>query len=910
VYSIIGAILLMGTGGWIAGWQIESLRDDALDHAEAELERRAETVSIQLQHSSGHLERIRHTVEALLEGVATPDPPPWALLHDGGDGPYIMLQSSEEDGLDGVFFKLGTLGGLRTDTDARRRVGLFMYLLGILKIEFRVRPGLVTTWYRRFGEAVVIYPGITKQDFRAAYNDVEVVEQLTLDTLGMPFWSRLRADVNPKGDPFWTPPYTDILGKGTTVTYAAPVREAGAVVGMVGTDVILNDLAGLMKPPTRPGGQYLLVGEEVGLILAPAHPHGGDAAPPTLAELLPPEQRDDRHERRVAIEGTPWELVWTIDRWDMAIGLLPNSLVPFLLLTLLSIVVMTGHLAVRRRFVQPAIALVRHMEAEARGEAPSAPKVPEVWRQWFQSVTDTFKLRHIAENLPAVVGRLRWTGTGAPTILFGSAGLREMFGLPEGTEVTGETILSMMLPEDREGALALFLEVLESGRTVRRDMRFRRPDGRICWIRTFGSPRGEDDELIDYISMDVTKEVEAEELRRRFEARMQQAQKAESLGVLAGGVAHDFNNILMGMIGSAELAELELPSDSALREHLREIIKGGRRASELAHQMLAYAGRGRLSLEHVSVNALVRDLRGLMEASIPKTVDLHMEVTEPLPIIEGDPTQLRQVIMNLVINAAESIDDTPGTITITTSAQEWRRRDLTDAELSDDLAPGHYVSIRVRDTGCGMDAETRRRVFDPFFSTKFLGRGLGLASVLGIVRGHTGAIGVASAPERGTTFQVLLPSLEEANEWVNPTPPPMEVVERVDRGLALVVDDEPAIRKVGGMMLRRLGFEVLAAEDGIEALDILSSVETAPALVLLDYSMPRMDGPQTLTAIRAAWPDLPVFLCSGYDASELEADEVMAATAYLQKPIRFGELAEALDKILDAEAPPKEGEPT
>ncbi len=172
VYSIIGAILLMGTGGWIAGWQIESLRDDALDHAEAELERRAETVSIQLQHSSGHLERIRHTVEALLEGVATPDPPPWALLHDGGDGPYIMLQSSEEDGLDGVFFKLGTLGGLRTDTDARRRVGLFMYLLGILKIEFRVRPGLVTTWYRRFGEAVVIYPGITKQDFRAAYNDV------------------------------------------------------------------------------------------------------------------------------------------------------------------------------------------------------------------------------------------------------------------------------------------------------------------------------------------------------------------------------------------------------------------------------------------------------------------------------------------------------------------------------------------------------------------------------------------------------------------------------------------------------------------------------------------------------------------------------------------------------------------
>ena len=912
VYSIIGAILLMGVGTWIAAWQVDALRDEALVHAEEELQRRAETVAIQIQHHTGHLERTRLTVEALFSAATTPSPPPWERLADGPDGSYVMFARAPDfiPARDGAFFRLGSVDGLRADPDGQRSVGIFMYLLGLLEIEYRVHPNLVTTWFRRFGEAVVLYPGISPADFRAAYDDVEVVEQLTLDTLGMPFWARLRADVNPEGSPFWTHPYLDILGKGVTVTYAAPVREAGQVIGMVGTDVILSNLSGLMLPPSRPGGRYLLVSNEAGLILEPGRPVEPGVDNPHLETLLPATERDARHELRTPVDGTPWELVWTIDRWEMLVGLLPDSVVPFLLLALLSLVVMVGHIAVRRRFVQPAIALVKHLEAEARGERPPSPRVPADWRRWFDSVTDTFQLRHIAANLPVVVVRMRWAGASVPTEIFGGEGLRELLGLPEDAELTGEAILSTLHPDDLEPVREWIQQAVKSGRTMRRDVRVRRPNGTYRWLRAFASPRADDETLLDCMAMDVTAEVEAEDLRRRFETRMQQAQKAESLGILAGGVAHDFNNILMGMIGGAELAEMDLPEESPLREHLREIIKGGRRASELAHQMLAYAGRGRLSLEQTSITDLVRDLRGLLEASIPKTVDLHLDLDEDLPFVEGDPTQLRQVVMNLVINAAESMGDDTGTIRVATSAREWRHRELLDADLSDDLVPGTYVSIRIQDTGCGMDDETRRRVFDPFFSTKFLGRGLGLASVLGIVRGHAGAIWVVSEPDRGTTFQVLLPVLEEGAAWISPTPPPLEVRPRRDRGLALIVDDEPAIRKVVGMMLRRLGFEVLAAEDGIEALDVLSTVVDEAVLVLLDYSMPRMGGPQTLTAIRAAWPDLPVIMCSGYDASDLEKAEITKASAYLQKPIRFGDLAEALDAVLDGSAPQTKGEST
>ena len=909
LFSIVAGTLMLGVGGWIGVWQIIDLREAALSHAEEELERRAETLAIELQHPSGHVERMRLVVEALLRSATTTPPIPWDRLRDGPDGPYVMLAADEaKTGPQGGFFVLGTVDGLQNDPPARRRIEMSLVLLSLLGIEFRVHPGLETTWYRRFGDTMVIFPRVSPADFRAAYRDATVEEQLSLDTLGMPFWRGLRTDVNPEGLPFWTMPYMDILGKGTTVTCAAPVRENGEVVGMVGTDVVLSQLVNLLESPGAPGGRYLMVGAEHGLVLAPGFPPT-DGVTPSLDEVLPPKHRGDRHERRVPVRGTPWELVWTMDRRDLLVGLLPEAIVLFLLLALLSVLVLTGHLAVRRRLVRPAIALVQHLEAEARGEHSTPPQIPPDWQRWFESVTDTFKLRQIAENLPVVVGRLRWDGEAPPALVFVGEGFHAVFAVPPDVSMEDFPFLSAIHPEDRETALSGFREAAETGAPVQRELRLRSTSDAPRWIRGFAQVRADDPTTFDCMAMDITRERAAEETRRRFELRMQQAQKAESLGILAGGVAHDFNNILMGMIGSAELAEMDLPEGSPLHQHLREIIQGGRRASELAHQMLAYAGRGRLTLEHVSLNALVRDVDSLLEASISKKATLHRDLATELSIVEGDPTQLRQVIMNLVINASEAIGDRPGTITISTGARDWSLQDLAEADLTDTLPPGRYAQLEVIDTGSGMDEETRHRVFDPFFSTKFLGRGLGLASVLGIIRGHSGAIGVTSEPERGTAFRILLPVQDAAGVRTHLTPLPMNITPREFRGIALVVDDEPIVRKVVGMMLRRLGFEVLTANDGVEALDLLTSTMEAPSLVLLDYSMPHMDGPQTLAAIRAAWPGLPVVLCSGFDAAELADSGITEATAYLQKPIRFSELADAMDSILNDRTSSTGGDP-
>jgi len=908
IYSVTAGTILVIVVGWLGYWMIDELHRDAISNAEMSLNRRATMLELQLKLNSGHLERIRGIVENLQRGAAVPSEPPWTQFADSPDGRYVYLAGAPDaPPPDGTYFQVGSLDTLRTDPMVRHRIGLSTYLLGVLDIEFTIHPGLVTTWYRHFGESLTVYPRVSAADFRAAYSDVDIAEHLTLDQLEMPFWRGLRADFNPQGRPFWTAPYMDLLGKGMTVTYAAPIREAGEVIGMVGTDVALSRLEGLLRHPGHPGGAFILLGDDARVLLAPQSEPLTITAGTTVDTLLPPRERDARYERRVPVEGTPWTLVWATNRWDLFATLLPESFLPFLLLVLIGALMMLGHMTIRRRFVQPTIALVRHLEAEARGEHPATPAVSEDWRRWFESVTDTFKLRQIAENLPVVVARLRFDGEGITEILFGEEEILTTLGEPPGSKLDIEELLSHVHEEDLTSALAGAREAVETGRIVRRDLRFQRIAGRVRWIRVFSTSRTNEPDVLDCMAMDVTAEIETENLRRRYEVRMQQAQKAESLGILAGGVAHDFNNILMGMIGHAELAEMELTEDSPTRKFLREIIKGGRRASELAHQMLAYAGRGRLTLENLSLDVLVDDLRGLIEASITKKVDLYVDQTRDLPIIEGDSTQLRQVIMNLVINAAEAIGEAGGTVTISTSEQELRHRDLVDADLSDDLAPGRYVSLNVRDTGKGMDEETRRRIFDPFFSTKTLGRGLGLASVLGIVRGHGGAIGVASEPDRGATFRVLFPVHGDGDEARTMTPPLIHIVPREFRGITMIADDEPAIRKVMEMMLRRLGFEVLAAEDGVQALDLLSSVEEAPSLVFLDYSMPRMDGPSTLAAIQAAWPGLPVVLCSGYDAEELAGKMTADATAYLQKPIRYSDLARVLEMILDDRDPPSGG---
>jgi PAS domain S-box-containing protein len=400
------------------------------------------------------------------------------------------------------------------------------------------------------------------------------------------------------------------------------------------------------------------------------------------------------------------------------------------------------------------------------------------------------------------------------------------------------------------------------------------------------------------VARDLAARRQAEEQRRELEARVQHAQKLESLGVLAGGIAHDFNNLLMGILGNADLAMAELPHASPAIPSLVEIGSVARRAADLCNQMLAYSGKGRFVIEKLDLSEIVRDLSHMLRASISKQATLREELDDRLPPIEADPTQIRQVVMNLITNASEALDDRPGVISLTTGAFYHEGQPLSTGPVQQPLPIGMYVTLEVTDTGIGMDEETVSRIFDPFFTTKFTGRGLGLAAVQGIIRGHGGAILIDSAPGKGTTFRVLLPACEPARGTYAPEKTP----DRTDwsaSGMALLADDEETVRAVGRRMLERIGFEVLTARDGQEAVDLFRRHHRAIRAVLLDLTMPGLDGEAASRELAEIDPSVPVILCSGYTEqaiAERFADNPPAA--FVQKPYRLEVLRETLQGIL------------
>jgi PAS domain S-box-containing protein len=384
--------------------------------------------------------------------------------------------------------------------------------------------------------------------------------------------------------------------------------------------------------------------------------------------------------------------------------------------------------------------------------------------------------------------------------------------------------------------------------------------------------------------------------RKQFEKRMQQTQKLESLGVLAGGIAHDFNNMLTAILGHANLALVDLPPESPARDALREIENTSVRAAELCRQMLAYAGRGRFIVEPINLSHLIEELAHLLHVSISKKVLLRRQLAEALPTIEADPAQLRQVAMNLIINAAEAIGDNEGVIAISTGVMQCSEDYLRGSHPIEPAAPGPYVFLEVADTGCGMDAETRDRIFDPFFTTKFAGRGLGLAAVLGIVRSHHGMLKVESERSRGTTFRVFFPAASKAAVPLERVkdPPPWR-----GSGTILLVDDEEPVRIVTGRMLEHSGFKVLRASDGLEALELFRAHASEIDCVLLDLAMPRMDGEETFRELRRIRPGVRVVLASGYGDQEI-AQRFRSAglSGLIEKPFRTEELCAKLREVL------------
>jgi PAS domain S-box-containing protein len=400
------------------------------------------------------------------------------------------------------------------------------------------------------------------------------------------------------------------------------------------------------------------------------------------------------------------------------------------------------------------------------------------------------------------------------------------------------------------------------------------------------------------VCRDIADRLRVEAERRDLEAQVQHAQKLESLGVLAGGIAHDFNNLLMGILGHVDFALTDLDPHSPIRDDLVAVEKAARRAAELSHQMLAYSGKGRFVIEPVDLGALVDEMRHILESSISKKVALRLEPAADLPPVHGDATQLRQVVMNLIINAGEAIGDRPGTIRLTTGTVACKRSLLRKLAPADDLAEGTYVFLQVVDDGCGMDAATAARIFEPFFTTKFTGRGLGLAAALGILRGHKGAVSVESAPGKGTTFRLLLPASDRGAAAPGILPPRRAATWR-GRGLVLLADDEEAVRHVCGRMLDRLGFEAIVATDGEEALAIFRERHADLRAVLLDLNMPRLDGEQALAQMRSLDPHPPILLSSGYTAEQVaERFAGKGMSGFIQKPYQIDALRTALDAAL------------
>ena len=485
----------------------------------------------------------------------------------------------------------------------------------------------------------------------------------------------------------------------------------------------------------------------------------------------------------------------------------------------------------------------------------------------------------ISKNLDGIV--LTW-----------NAGAEQIYGY-SADEVRWRNI-SMLLPPDRPNEEVEILERLKRGERVDHFETVRiRKDGKPIDVSLTISPIRDSEGRIrgaSHVARDISE-------RKVFQAQILHTQKLESLGVLAGGVAHDFNNLLVGILANASLLSNSLPSSNPHRQISEQIVVAAERASALTRQLLAYAGKGRFIIEPVNLSNMVREVNTLIQTSVPTNVHVRLELKEDLPLIEGDSGQLQQVIMNLVINAAEAIGNEAGLVVVTTSVQDVDEQYAQVIWGRMELAPGSYVVVEVQDSGSGMDEATVERIFDPFFTTKFAGRGLGLAAVLGIVRGHKGALKVYSAPGKGSTFKVFFPVAERA---VRKAPADASPPEPVGNGTILVIDDEEIVRKAATLTLERYGYNVLGAANGREAIEIFRRSDRDIVLVLLDLTMPGMNGEEVLRELQAIKPSVRVLLSSGFN--EVEAVRHFAGkglSGFLQKPYSAPSLAAGVKQVLD-----------
>lgn len=492
------------------------------------------------------------------------------------------------------------------------------------------------------------------------------------------------------------------------------------------------------------------------------------------------------------------------------------------------------------------------------------------------------RYRILAEQVSDLISR----HDGAGIYLYASAAATRLLGYtPE--DLLGKSLFDFVLEEDRDALQRLLSQSPMPLHDRSGQYRIRRRNGRILWfesnLRPITDPAGSVSEWV-CVSRDITSRKQAQERQRDLLAKVQQAQKLESLGLLAGGIAHDFNNILVGILGNLDLILDEIEQGSPLHELTEDTEKAAQQAAALTQQMLAFSGKAVFDVRSADLGDIIQDMRNLLDVAVGHNVELILEFGDDVPYIEADVTQMRQVILNLVTNAAEAMGDQFGQITVKTSRGQCGEKPA--------------AVLTVSDLGQGIQENDLDKIFEPYFTTKFTGRGLGLAAVQGIINGHRGNILVHSRPGQGSVFTVTIPASTKAAP-----PAPSAQIESHQRfqgsGLVLLIDDDEVVLEVGERMFKSMGFSVLSARSGAHGLELLRSATSPVVCAVVDLTMPNMSGEETVQALREINPNLPVLISSGYTSQSLsEPLSNNPLTAFIQKPYRRVTLGDKLRSLL------------
>jgi two-component system cell cycle sensor histidine kinase/response regulator CckA len=487
---------------------------------------------------------------------------------------------------------------------------------------------------------------------------------------------------------------------------------------------------------------------------------------------------------------------------------------------------------------------------------------------------------------------------------FVNPAMAHMLGL-EPAQMLGRSMYDFIPSETHDGANQN-MQRRSSGIYEVHEFPLLHADGHEVWTIMSTSPVYDDEGRYQgalAMVTDATKKREAQRERDELSARMVESQKIESLGVLAGGIAHDFNNLLAAIMGHVEIASQESSLTLRSRTALTHALTAAQRAAGLTRQLLDYSGRGELALRPTRLARQSVELVELLSASIPKRVSIEFSTSDPELVIMADPDRLQQATMNLILNAAEAYGGQAGNVVVQVAREEVGPHGLSWLRSPDTVHPGSYVFLEVRDYGVGMNEGTLKRVFEPFFTTKTSGRGLGLAATLGIIRTHGGHVTVRSKPGHGTTFRAYFPLCRESEAQVNEPTESMPPVTARTRTL-LVVDDEPMVREFAQRLLETEGYLVLEAGSGSEALALLRERSDQIDGVLLDLSMPGMDGDALLSELRSFAPRLPVIVHSGHSIeSTSERLTQWNIAGVLQKPYRAARLSEMVRGLFGDPAP-------